>query len=144
MALPLEKRFWGNIYPEPNCGCWLWTGTIVRGGYGQIMAAGKKMYAHRLAFELKKGPIPEGLSIDHKCSVRSCVNPDHLEAVTHQENVRRTWMRGLGWNPRINMTHCPRGHEFTAENTYTAPKTRQRQCRVCISIRAKRRKRHRT
>lgn len=91
----LETRF--NRFVEVQAdGCWLWTGRMNRHGYGQITAhypKDKTYRAHRLAYELYKGPIPEGLHIDHLCCNASCVNPDHLEAVTSEENARRAAMR---------------------------------------------------
>src|SRR5262245_28915102 len=65
--------------PEPNSGCLLWTGRISGQGYGGINVDGKPLRAHRLAYELAHGPIPPGLTLDHLCRVRTCVNPDHLE-----------------------------------------------------------------
>lgn len=74
-------------------GCWLWTGSITRAGYGRIRGAdahdGRTVLAHRLAYELLVGPIPQGLHLDHLCRVRRCVNPEHLEPVTLAENNRR-------------------------------------------------------
>lgn len=72
----------------PN-GCWLWTGTIERTGYGRFWLGGRQEIAHRASYALLIGPIPEGLTIDHLCRVRACVNPDHLEPVTLAENIRR-------------------------------------------------------
>lgn len=69
--------------------CLRWTGLIRANGYGKISVQGRLVYVHRLAYEVAKGPIPDGLEIDHLCRVRDCINPDHLEAVTHAENVRR-------------------------------------------------------
>ena len=137
-----EERFWRDTYFEPNTGCWLWGGMITRIGYGQIDIEDKSVTVHRFSYRLHKGNIPDGLCIDHLCSVRCCVNPDHLEAVTHKENTRRSWALGRGKTPNINLTHCPRGHEFTNENTYTAPKTGQRQCRKCIRWRSTNRSHH--
>src|ERR1019366_4519713 len=85
------ERFLKFVLPEPNTGCWLWTGGLNRGGYGQFMTPPCTV-AHRVAYELFVGPIPEGLQLDHLCRVRSCVNPQHLEPVSQQENIRR----GLG------------------------------------------------
>lgn len=70
--------------------CWLWTGTIALNGYGLIYRQGGPLVgAHRLAYEVHVGPIPKGYELDHLCRVRRCVNPAHLEPVTHSENVRR-------------------------------------------------------
>ena len=79
------------VSPEPNTGCWLWMGTVTAGGadpYGRFWN-GRMAYAHRVSFELFKGPIPEGLVIDHLCRTPACVRPEHLEAVTPKENTRR-------------------------------------------------------
>jgi hypothetical protein len=72
--------------------CWLWTGTITNGGYGQFYYRGKREYAHRVVYGLLRGPIPDGMECDHLCRVRRCVNPRHIELVTRRENI----LRGLG------------------------------------------------
>lgn len=79
--------------------------------------------AHRFFYEHFIGEIPEGLEIDHLCHNTICVNPAHLEAVTHSENLRREH----AFRPK---THCPQGHEYTPENTYKTP-SGKRQCRIC-------------
>lgn len=89
----LRERFLTKVY-QHDSGCWLWTATLAGAGYGQIRLAGRgspMVYAHRVAYELFLGEIPPGHEIDHRCRVKACVNPDHLEAVTHGENIRRTW-----------------------------------------------------
>lgn len=72
-------------------GCWVWTGSRNRNGYGQMFFDGRSRLAHRVAYAAYIGPIPDGLSIDHLCRTKCCVNPEHLEAVTASENVRRAW-----------------------------------------------------
>lgn len=115
----LLERFTANYIPEPNSGCWLWIGSLTGTGYGGICTGrprvGKstKEVAHRVAYKLFKGPIPEGLDLDHLCRVRSCVNPDHLEPVTRSENLKR----GLGGRLRVRPSHCVHGHELTDSNT---------------------------
>lgn len=102
-------------------GCWIWQGRVADNGYGYSSAWSKTWLAHRLAYTLMVGPIPEGLTIDHLCRVRTCINPQHLEAVTLAENIRRAGAA---------VTHCPRHHEYTPENTYVGS-SGGRSCRTC-------------
>jgi hypothetical protein len=118
-------------------GCWLWTGSINVGGYGVVTVggrSGKKLYGHRIAYELFVGPVPDGMELDHLCRNRKCVRPDHLEAVTRQVNV----VRGIGPSMlgAINgaKTHCIRGHEFDEINTRIRP-SGGRTCRACEKLR---------
>lgn len=124
---PLRERFEEKYMPEPNSGCWLWTGTMNDHGYGLIyVGMGKEVRAHRFSYELHKGPIPADLELDHLCRVRSCVNPDHLEPVTHAENTRR----GNAGAHNSKRTHCIRNHAF-AEHGFI-DRTGHRQCRICV------------
>lgn len=80
-------------YTVDERGCWIWSGAVHKTGYGQIKWNGKSTVAHRVVYTLTKGEIPKGLVIDHLCSVKLCVNPDHLEAVTSKTNTQRAWDR---------------------------------------------------
>jgi hypothetical protein len=128
-----RDRIESKYEPEPMSGCWLWIGTIADTGYGVLSVREEKngkqsrRYAHRISYELFVGPIPVGLEIDHKCRVRSCINPDHLEPVTRRENLRR----GIQHN-RLK-TKCPRGHQYTEHNTYVN-KVGARVCRACCKM----------
>ncbi len=120
------EKFMIKVLPVTESGCWLWTGCIVK-GYGQMGNNKKRVYAHRFSYEYHKGPIPDGLTIDHLCRVRCCVNPDHLEAVTNRENI----LRGTGISAKnYRKTHCHKGHEFIQDNTYVS-KSGSRICTAC-------------
>lgn len=107
-------------------GCWLWTGKSLRDDSYGIFRRGKRgraVPAHRAVLEFFVEPIPPGLVVDHLCRVHKCVNPDHLEVVTHRENV---WRGLMG----VMKTSCVNGHEFTPENTRISS-TGGRRCRTC-------------
>lgn len=126
----IEQRFWAKVRKTSTC--WLWTGKLNQGGYGILKVQGKQTRAHRYAYELLVGPIPEGLTIDHKCRVRRCVWPAHLEPVTRTENVRR----GDGITARLQRrTHCKNGHPFNDHNTRWRADGRGRVCRTCSNER---------
>jgi hypothetical protein len=122
----VQHRLFTKLVMQPT-GCITWTGgraatnKNTRAGYGQISIAGSKVYIHRLMYELFVGPIPADYEVDHTCFNTLCGSPDHLEAVTAEENHRR-------WAATI--THCKFGHLFTAENTYDRGQ-RGRRCRRC-------------
>jgi hypothetical protein len=102
-----EWPFWSRV--DKTDGCWLWKGKALKVGYGQLRRNGREILAHRYAYEMAYGAIPEGLQIDHLCRNRLCVNPAHLEAVSQAENIRRGAAR------RLRKTHCKRGHPRTPE-----------------------------
>jgi hypothetical protein len=114
------SRFWMQV--ARGDGCWLWMGPINQMGYGRATHRGRRQLAHRVAFELTNGPVPDGLVLDHLCRVKACVNPAHLEAVTNRENVRRG-LKG------VLTTHCPKGHPYDEVNTHYHEG--HRYCRAC-------------
>lgn len=106
-------------------GCTEWQGSTLANGYGVIQYDGRTQYAHRVAYELHVGPIPEGLHIDHLCRNRVCINPAHLEPVTQAENNRRA---------RAVKTHCPHGHPLDGLKKH-ANRPPTRYCRTCNRLR---------
>jgi hypothetical protein len=121
----MSERFWSQV--DMTDSCWFWVGRVNVYGYGQFYSNGRNVMAHRWSYEDNYGFIPDGLEIAQLCRVRNCVNPEHLEAVTGQENRRR----------RLELiTHCPNGHEYIEENTYISPNN-GRFCRTCSKERAR-------
>ena len=130
---PLDERFWGSLKKSPS-GCWNWTGYLCN-GYGRVSVKGKPIYAHRYAYELLVAPIPDGLTIDHLCRNRACVNPDHLEPVTRWENTRRAGAIESAARNRRSSAQCVNGHDFSEDNTYWH--NGQRACVTCRRERSK-------
>ena len=125
MRSSVSDRFLAKIVADPR-GCWIWQATTNADGYGQFRVGDRMVKAHRFAYELLVGPIPNGLELDHLCRVRNCVNPAHMEPVTHTENVRR----GEAGKHHRDRTHCPQGHPYAGENLYVVPDG-YRECRTC-------------
>jgi hypothetical protein len=128
---PIQERIWRFVTRGEPGECWPWLGAKNDGGYGMIGAGGKHggmLRAHRVMWEMERGPIPAGLECDHLCRNRACVNPRHLALVTHRTNT----LRGAAPTAlNARKTHCPAGHPYDEANTYHAPVTGWRQCRIC-------------
>jgi HNH endonuclease len=114
-------------YIAAQNGCWLWTGPLDDNGYGRHGAP----LAHRVIYELKIGPVPDGTELDHLCRNPRCVNPEHLEPVTHAENVRRGIAGQVNGARQSALQICKRGHEFNEENTGVDYRG-HRFCRKCV------------
>lgn len=139
ISFPELDSLYGYVICEN--GCWEWIGPKVGRGYGNIVwrLPGKpRRYrhkvAHRVAYETMRGPIPDGLTLDHLCRNRGCVNPWHLEPVTSRENTLR------GISPaavNARLTHCKRGHPLSGDNlrlVQSPSGKRGRSCRTCAKI----------
>ena len=137
MIANIPARFEKLHIPEPNSGCWIWLGTVDKAGYGRFTIGRPGTYkmtgAHIISYILAHGKRPPS-ELDHTCKLRCCVNPAHLEPVTHYENL----MRGDGWGAKNKRkTHCDSGHPLSAENTYVwigtvhGRSVKMRQCRTC-------------
>jgi len=124
-------RFMAKVNKDAPGGCWRWTAGSKNQRYGMFYevatrAGAKQVLAHRFSYEVFVGPIPEGTEIDHLCRNTKCINPEHLEAVSHRENVHR------GTSPMADnakKTHCRNGHPYDDEHTYLYKG--KRQCRPC-------------
>ena len=129
----LKRRLMKMVMMVTESGCWIWTGIPNKEGYAKTIVKKKTKLVHRLMFELHNGPIPDGLTLDHGCRVRCCVNPYHLEPATHKENIL-SGMSPSAENAR--KTHCVNGHEVTQDNTYYF--ANRRTCRTCNLARCSR------
>jgi HNH endonuclease len=129
----IHDRLMSLVELVTESGCWIWMSSCHPKGYGMIWFNGMGRTAHRVSYENFVGPIPNGMTIDHLCRVRCCINPAHLEAVSNRTNV----LRGIGVTAvNHRKTHCVRGHEFSEENTYhQGGNIRWRQCRACERLR---------
>ncbi len=126
-----KRRFWMRVSID-RLGCWIWGGYIYANGYGKVSISTRGLAAHRVAYAICNGRDPFPLQVDHLCRKRSCVNPDHLEAVDNRTNV----LRGIGVTAQnAKKTHCIRGHEYTEANTYRYRSRPGRECLECMRAR---------
>jgi hypothetical protein len=132
----INERFWSKV--RKGDGCWEWVGSQDRQGYGEfVVSMGPRVRsrAHRVAWELTNGPIPDGLNACHRCDNPVCVRPDHIFIGTQRDNVRDAMAKGrLGWHwPKLHAgnvkSHCPSGHAYSPENTLVV--SGKRRCREC-------------
>lgn len=132
------NRFFAKIQIDPQTDCWLWTASKTKNGYPRFHLNGKWAAAHRIMYQWTFGQIPPDKECDHICDLRGapepnrhCVNPDHIQIVTHRENT----LRGKTI-PALNITktHCPQGHEYTEENTWVGKRV-SRTCKLCSNSR---------
>lgn len=131
-----ETRFWAKV--DRTDDCWTWTAATTGSGYGRFghqNARGGWVAAHRFAYELANGPIPDGMFVCHKCDNPPCVNPSHLFLGTHQDNMRD--MDAKGRRRGKELTHCPNGHEYTDDNIKLHPYG-YRRCATCRKESARR------
>jgi hypothetical protein len=133
MSIELGERFWSKVRADGELpgACMLWTSALDWGGYPMYWLDERRRgaRAHRVAFKAVIGPIPVGLTLDHLCRVRHCVNPGHLEPCTAGENAARSPL--APYNVKKAQTHCKRGHAFTPANTRRRRGGRSRCCRTC-------------
>lgn len=136
-----SRRFWDKVNKDGPLSdlvegkCWVWTACKNEDGYGQFKLRYKMIYAHRLSYTINKLSISNDLVIDHLCRNRSCVNPDHLEPVTRQENIIRG--ETIPSN-NLTKTHCPLNHLLVPPNLVNSEAKRgRRKCLACNRARAK-------
>lgn len=122
-----ERDRLARLYVVQPDGCWLWTGAVDWAGYGEVWWRGKRHRAHRAVYQAYRGIMPTEL--DHLCREKRCVNPGHLEPVTHPENLRRHYS---------TVTECPQGHVYDEANTYMDHG--KRRCRTCMREAQRRRR----
>lgn len=133
------ERFWAKV--DRTGACWLWVAGVDRRGYGRFWARGHQHGAHREAYRLTYGEIPDGLFVCHRCDTPLCVRPSHLFLGSHAENMQDMVQKGRGSKSahgptamNATKTHCPSGHPYSEGNTYLYQN--RRACRTCRAERS--------
>ncbi len=125
---PVFDKFIEKICLDRETGCWNWIAGKTKRGYARFKFSGE-VWGHRVSYLMFKGPIPKGTELDHTCLNKGCVNPNHVEPVTHQTNIARHY---------LSLTHCKNGHEYK-EGSYYTYKTKWggvgRWCKACFMFR---------
>lgn len=146
MKRPAIDRFLEKIERITESGCWIWTGSLNCANYGQfhdndchLSAQRGQVLAHRWALNHFNGPIAKDAHVCHRCDVTECVNPDHLYAGSHQQNMADLWTRGRNTRgrkfPDRVKNVCKHGHQYTDENTIYAGVHKMKRCRICTARR---------
>jgi hypothetical protein len=131
----LIERFNEKWHLDEATGCWIWDAYKQPSGYANLWNGERVEQAHRISYRLFVGEIPRGTEIDHRCRNRACVNPEHLRAVTHRENMR---VSDAPMGRNAAKLRCKRGHPLSGTNLVIRNGTRQ--CRECLNRRARRAK----
>lgn len=132
MSDGLRHRLYAKIIVRAD-GCWVWNGATQPNGYGQLWNGRRPEQAHRVSYRLHAGLIPEGTEIDHLCRNRACVNPAHLRAVPHRENMR---VSDTVFGRNAAKLFCKRGHPLSGDNLKIAV-SGSRQCKECLRLHAR-------